>query len=161
MSASCSAYNEFNMPRAASCARFFWAVAAAEAGFAFGRNRFFECQSNQVAKWRDADQTDSVDACIRWPGRSGRRLPWGGTRSADHAFLRITHCHKDRAEDCVDKDKPPVIIVDPRAGHGPGIAWPRAIPKWRWRCMRGTQPISSSFFLCRAKARHWLTCCTR
>ena len=24
-------------------------------------------------------------------------------------------------EDCLDSAKPPVIIVDPRAGHGPGI----------------------------------------
>ncbi len=42
-------------------------------------------------------------------------------RSANYALLRITRCHEDRAEDCVDDNKPPVIIVDPRAGHGPGI----------------------------------------
>jgi hypothetical protein len=40
---------------------------------------------------------------------------------ANYALLRITRCHQDRAEDCVDDKKPPVIIVDPRAGHGPGI----------------------------------------
>ncbi len=28
---------------------------------------------------------------------------------------------EDCWEDCVDPDKPPVIVVDPRAGHGPGI----------------------------------------
>ncbi|MDP3841561.1 MAG: DUF3141 domain-containing protein [Oxalobacteraceae bacterium] len=42
-------------------------------------------------------------------------------RPANYALLRITRCHEDRAEDCVDDKKPPVIIVDPRAGHGPGI----------------------------------------
>lgn len=42
-------------------------------------------------------------------------------RPANYALLRITGCHEDRAEDCVDDKKPPVIIVDPRAGHGPGI----------------------------------------
>lgn len=40
---------------------------------------------------------------------------------ANYALLRVTGCHGDRAEDCVDENKPPVIIVDPRAGHGPGI----------------------------------------
>lgn len=42
-------------------------------------------------------------------------------RPANYALLRITRCHEDRAEDCVDDRKAPVIIVDPRAGHGPGI----------------------------------------
>lgn len=42
-------------------------------------------------------------------------------RPANYALLRITRCHEDHAEDCVDDKKPPVIIVDPRAGHGPGI----------------------------------------
>ncbi|RZI40046.1 DUF3141 domain-containing protein [Herbaspirillum sp. HC18] len=40
---------------------------------------------------------------------------------ANYALLRITRCHEDRVEDCIDNTKPPVIIVDPRAGHGPGI----------------------------------------
>lgn len=42
-------------------------------------------------------------------------------RPANYALLRITGCHEDRAEDCIDDKKPPVIIIDPRAGHGPGI----------------------------------------
>jgi hypothetical protein len=42
-------------------------------------------------------------------------------RPANYALLRITQCHEDHAEDCVDDKKPPVMIVDPRAGHGPGI----------------------------------------
>lgn len=42
-------------------------------------------------------------------------------RPANYALLRITRYCDDHAEECVDIDKPPVIIVDPRAGHGPGI----------------------------------------
>ncbi|MFZ3285528.1 MAG: DUF3141 domain-containing protein, partial [Telluria sp.] len=40
---------------------------------------------------------------------------------ANYALLRVTGCHGERAQDCVDESKAPVIIVDPRAGHGPGI----------------------------------------
>lgn len=40
---------------------------------------------------------------------------------ANYALLRITRCHRYHAADCIDPDKAPVIIVDPRAGHGPGI----------------------------------------
>jgi hypothetical protein len=42
-------------------------------------------------------------------------------RPANYALLLITRCKNDRAADCIDPNKPPVIIVDPRAGHGPGI----------------------------------------
>lgn len=42
-------------------------------------------------------------------------------RPANYALLRITSCHDDHAADCVDEKKAPVIIIDPRAGHGPGI----------------------------------------
>lgn len=40
---------------------------------------------------------------------------------ANYALLRITGSGTDKFEDCVDESKHPVIIVDPRAGHGPGI----------------------------------------
>lgn len=40
---------------------------------------------------------------------------------ANYALLRITEVGEDCWDDCVDLNKPPVIIVDPRAGHGPGI----------------------------------------
>jgi hypothetical protein len=40
---------------------------------------------------------------------------------ANYALLRITEVGEDFWEDCVDSAKPPVIVVDPRAGHGPGI----------------------------------------
>lgn len=46
-----------------------------------------------------------------------RRFP----RPANYALLRITTAGDDCAEDCVDENKPPVIVIDPRAGHGPGI----------------------------------------
>jgi hypothetical protein len=42
-------------------------------------------------------------------------------RSVNYALLRITEIDGHCWDDCVDSDKPPVIIVDPRAGHGPGI----------------------------------------
>ncbi|VAW17381.1 Dihydroxyacid dehydratase/phosphogluconate dehydratase [hydrothermal vent metagenome] len=40
---------------------------------------------------------------------------------ANYALLRILQIGDDCWEDCVDPDKPPVIVIDPRAGHGPGI----------------------------------------
>ena len=40
---------------------------------------------------------------------------------ANYALLRITEIGDDCWDDCVDMAKPPVIVVDPRAGHGPGI----------------------------------------
>ena len=40
---------------------------------------------------------------------------------ANYALLRVTRVGDDCLEDCLDEAKPPVIIVDPRAGHGPGI----------------------------------------
>jgi len=42
-------------------------------------------------------------------------------RPANYALLRITRYGDQCLEDCLDPTKPPVIIVDPRAGHGPGI----------------------------------------
>ncbi len=40
---------------------------------------------------------------------------------ANYALLRITEVGEDCWDDCVDLDKPPVVVIDPRAGHGPGI----------------------------------------
>jgi hypothetical protein len=40
---------------------------------------------------------------------------------ANYALLRITEAEGDCLADCLDEAKPPVIVVDPRAGHGPGI----------------------------------------
>jgi hypothetical protein len=42
-------------------------------------------------------------------------------RPANYALLRITEIGERCWSDCVDLEKPPVIIIDPRAGHGPGI----------------------------------------
>jgi hypothetical protein len=42
-------------------------------------------------------------------------------RPVNYALLRITRYADKCLEDCLDPAKPPVIIVDPRAGHGPGI----------------------------------------
>ncbi len=40
---------------------------------------------------------------------------------ANYALLRITASGDPCFEACADESKPPVIVVDPRAGHGPGI----------------------------------------
>ena len=42
-------------------------------------------------------------------------------RPANYALLRITEVEGNCWDDCVDVAKPPVIVLDPRAGHGPGI----------------------------------------
>src|SRR6266508_2821843 len=42
-------------------------------------------------------------------------------RPANYALLRILEIGDACWEDCVDPNKPPVIVIDPRAGHGPGI----------------------------------------
>ncbi len=40
---------------------------------------------------------------------------------ANYALLRITDLGDTCWQDCVDPEKSPVIVLDPRAGHGPGI----------------------------------------
>src|SRR5512134_2405552 len=42
-------------------------------------------------------------------------------RPSNYALLRVTDVGDACWEDCVDLAKPPVIVIDPRAGHGPGI----------------------------------------
>lgn len=42
-------------------------------------------------------------------------------RPANYALLRITRCRDIHDSDHVDPQKAPVIVLDPRAGHGPGI----------------------------------------
>lgn len=42
-------------------------------------------------------------------------------RPANYALLRITEIGDERWQACVKPDRAQVIIVDPRAGHGPGI----------------------------------------
>jgi hypothetical protein len=42
-------------------------------------------------------------------------------RPANYALLRITRVADACLDDCLDSSKPPVIVLDPRAGHGPGI----------------------------------------
>jgi hypothetical protein len=42
-------------------------------------------------------------------------------KPANYALVRITASGDPCFEACADKSKPPVMVVDPRAGHGPGI----------------------------------------
>jgi hypothetical protein len=39
----------------------------------------------------------------------------------NYALLRITEVGEDCWDDRVDPDKSPLVVIDPRAGHGPGI----------------------------------------
>ena len=64
----------------------------------------------------------SAPGCRRFSTSNTRRC---STRRfqhpANYALLRITEIGEDCWDDCVNPEKPPVIIIDPRAGHGPGI----------------------------------------
>lgn len=42
-------------------------------------------------------------------------------RPTNYSLLRITRVGADCLSDCLDMAKPPVVVFDPRAGHGPGI----------------------------------------
>ena len=42
-------------------------------------------------------------------------------RPTNYSLLRITRVGDDCLSDCLDATKPPVVVFDPRAGHGPGI----------------------------------------
>jgi hypothetical protein len=39
----------------------------------------------------------------------------------NYSLLRITRAGEDCLSDCLDDAKAPVVVLDPRAGHGPGI----------------------------------------
>jgi hypothetical protein len=43
------------------------------------------------------------------------------TPPCNYRLMRVTRCGTDRLEQYVRADAAPVLIVDPRAGHGPGI----------------------------------------
>jgi hypothetical protein len=45
----------------------------------------------------------------------------GFEKPANYALLRITRVADACLDDCLDASKPPIIVLDPRAGHGPGI----------------------------------------
>ncbi|MFC4172415.1 DUF3141 domain-containing protein [Microvirga sp. GCM10011540] len=42
-------------------------------------------------------------------------------RATNYMLLRITRVGGDCLDDCLEAGKPPVVVLDPRAGHGPGI----------------------------------------
>src|SRR3990167_2171664 len=42
-------------------------------------------------------------------------------RPANYTLLRITRCGPTHASDFERQDLRPVLVIDPRAGHGPGI----------------------------------------
>ncbi len=63
-------------------------------------------------------------------------------RPANYALLRITRVGNDCWDDCVDAAKPPVIIIDPRAGTGRASAGSSATARSGWRCTRAIRSIS-------------------
>lgn len=75
-------------------------------------------------------------------------------RPANYALLRITAVGEDRAERCVDCTKPPVIVIDSRAGHGPALAFQARLRSWDCPARRlpgvfcqlfpGTEPASET-----------------
>jgi len=57
----------------------------------------------------------------------------------------------------VDPRRRPYIIIDPRAGHGPGIGDSRMILRSASPCAKGTQSTLSSFSLIQSRGRRCLT----
>ena len=78
----------------------------------------------------------------------GRRF----NRPTNYALLRITTVGEEHAEDCIDETKPPVIVIDPRAGHGPGIGGFKDDSRVGV-ALRGGHPVYFVIFLPRAAAR--------
>lgn len=91
-------------------------------------------------------------------------------RPTNYALLRITSTGQLQSEECVDPDKPPVIIIDPRAGHGPGIGGFRHESEVGMALAEGypvyfviffpepdrEQTLPTSITLCAASSRRWL-----
>lgn len=63
-------------------------------------------------------------------------------RPVNYALLQITAYGNDQADHCLDPDKPPLIVMDPRAGSGPGIGGYRRGPNSGSPCMRATRSTS-------------------
>jgi hypothetical protein len=54
----------------------------------------------------------------------------------------------------VDPTRRPYIIIDPRAGHGSGIAASRPTARSAWHCMPSIRSISLAFVATRSRGRH-------
>src|SRR5262249_25945550 len=65
---------------------------------------------------------------------------------ANYALLRITTVGEEHAQDCVDETKPPVIVIDPRAGHGPGIGGVKRLSEGGIALHEGFPAYFVSFF---------------
>ncbi|OBX36878.1 hypothetical protein A8U91_01225 [Halomonas elongata] len=80
----------------------------------------------------------------------GRDLP----RPVNYELLRILP--PEGVE--TDPDSRPFVVIDPRAGHGPGSAVSNRTARWVWRCGPGIHATSSGFCRtpCRARrSRTW------
>jgi len=76
-------------------------------------------------------------------------------RPANYALVRIVPPKGVR----IDEASRPYVIIDPRAGHGPGIGGFR-IPRSASHCAPDTRCTSSSSIPIRCPARPWPTCAT-
>lgn len=65
---------------------------------------------------------------------------------ANYALLKITAVGDACLEECLDKSKRPVLIVDPRAGHGPGIGGFKRDSEVGVAMMEGHAVYFASFF---------------
>ena len=66
----------------------------------------------------------------------GRKLP----RPVNYGLVRIVPPEGA----AVDRSKPPIVVVDPRASNGPGIGGMKPNSKWGWRPAPGPPPACSS-----------------
>jgi len=82
-------------------------------------------------------------------------------RPANYALLRITRFADDCLEDCLDPAKPPVIIIDPRAGHGPGIGGFKRDSEVGIALHKGYPVYFVIFFPNHVRARRWPMSCMR
>jgi hypothetical protein len=84
----------------------------------------------------------------------------GFERTVNYALLRITRYNDKCLEDCLDPKKPPVIIVDPRAGHGPGIGGFKRESEVGIAMHEAIPFTLSCSFPSRRQARPWRMFCT-
>lgn len=73
-----------------------------------------------------------------------------------YRLLRVTRCGTDAFEQYVRRAAAPVIVVDPRAGHGPGIGGFRRDSEVGMALREGHPVFTSSCSTrSRSRARQW------
>ncbi len=72
-------------------------------------------------------------------------------RPVNYDLARI----QPRKTDKIDPEKRPIIVIDPRAGNGPGIGGSKWDSEIGDALAHGTRSISSSFIQSPSRDRHW------